>query len=181
MSLTRQQRFEALAADVAGPVLRYALRRTDPSTAEDVLAETLLVAWRRIDDVPDRAELPWCYAVARNNLANAARSARRQRNLVARIVRLDRPTEATSPVELPDPQLHRALAQLRPDDQELIRLWAWEDLAPSEIAAVLNVSANAVSIRLHRARRQLAAILTDERGKDGSSAGQELDETGGTR
>jgi RNA polymerase sigma-70 factor, ECF subfamily len=185
MSLTRQQRFETLAAEVAGPVLRYALRRTDPDTAEDVLADTLLVAWRRIDDVPDGAELPWCYAVARNQLANAARSAKRQRNLIARIVRLDRPDEATSAAELPDPALHAALQQLRPEDQELLRLSAWEDLAPAEIATVLGVSPNAVSIRLHRARKRLAEILSGEQGgeqgKDGPPAGQELDETGGTR
>ncbi len=177
MSLTRRQRFEAVAADVADSVLRYALRRTDPQTAEDVLAETLLVVWRRIDDVPTGGELPWCYAVARNHLANAARSARRRDNLVARIIRLDPPSAAEAAPELPDPQLHEALATLRPEDQELLRLSAWEGLTPAEIAAVLGTSANAVSIRLHRARQKLAAVLG--RGKDGEPAGQEADGRGG--
>jgi RNA polymerase sigma-70 factor (ECF subfamily) len=52
-----------------------------------------------------------------------------------------------------------ALARLRPDDAEVLRLWAWEDLAPSDIATVLDVTPNAVSIRLHRARQRLAEEL----------------------
>ncbi len=62
-------RFEALAAEVVEPVRRFLARRTDPDTAEDVLAETLLVCWRRLDQVPEPA-LPWVYGVARNCLAN---------------------------------------------------------------------------------------------------------------
>ena len=153
-------RFEAVAAAVADPVHRYALRRTDAETAKEVLADTLLVLWRRLDDVPAEAELPWCYAVARRCLANADRAARRQQGLLARIVRLDppRPAEPHEP-DPPDAELHRALAQLPELDRELVRLWAWEDLAPREIAAVTGLTANAVSIRLHRARGRLAELL----------------------
>jgi len=168
-------RFESVAAAVADPVHRYALRRTDPETAREVLTDTLLVLWRRLDDVPPEAELPWCYAVARRCLANADRAARRRQGLLARIVRLD-PPAAAEPQEpdLPDPQLHRALAQLPELDRELVRLWAWEDLAPREIAAVTGLTANAVSIRLHRARGRLADLLGAERapGKGGPTAGQ---------
>jgi RNA polymerase sigma-70 factor (ECF subfamily) len=76
--------------------------------------------------------------------------------------------------DLPDPDLQRALAALRREDRELLRLWAWEDLTPGEIAAVLGVTANAVSIRLHRAKARLAARLAEgaER-KDGGPDGQE--------
>ena len=91
MSLAKQQRFENLSALVSGPVFSYALRRTDPDTAEDVLSETLLVVWRRLDDVPADAPLPWCLVVARNQLLNATRSAKRQRNLIARIVHVGCP------------------------------------------------------------------------------------------
>ena len=38
-------------------------------------------------------------------------------------------------------------------------LWAWEELAPREIATVTGLTANAVSIRLHRAKKRLAAEL----------------------
>ena len=179
MTSQRAERFEVLAAEVAPAVLRYAMRRTDPQTAEDVLAETLLVAWRRLDDVPEGSELPWCYGVARRQLANAERSARRQRSLVARIVRLERPQAATLD-EPPDPVLHAAMAKLRADDQELLRLWAWEDLTPPQIAEVLGTTANAVSIRLHRARGRLARLLEVDR-KEIDAGGHDAAEKGGHR
>jgi RNA polymerase sigma-70 factor (ECF subfamily) len=175
MSGDRSARFEALAAEIADPVHRYARRRTDPETAKEVLADTLLVLWRRVDEVPPEAELAWCYAVARRCLANAERSARRQQGLLARIVRVDPPVP-TQPQEpdLPDAELQRALAQLSELDRELVRLWAWEDLAPREIAGVTGLTANAVSIRLHRARGRLAELLVAERSarKDIPTGGQ---------
>jgi RNA polymerase sigma-70 factor (ECF subfamily) len=159
VTLTRQQRFEAIAAEVAEPVLRYALRRTDAHTADDVLAETLLVAWRRLEGIPADGALPWCYGVARNCLANLARSARRQQNLVERLVLFAPPTEVAEAAELPDPRVHQALVKLRDQDRELLRLSAWEDLMPHEIAIVLGISASTVSVRLHRARQRLATVL----------------------
>jgi RNA polymerase sigma-70 factor (ECF subfamily) len=100
--------------------------------------------------------------VAKKSLANLNRGSRRQRNLVARIVRLDPPTDVVDTPELPDAQVHRALSTLRAEDQELLRLSAWEDLTPSEIAIVLGLTPNAVRIRLHRARGRFAAALDSE-------------------
>ena len=71
------ERFVTLYERHASLVLAYARRRIGADDAEDVLAETFLVAWRRRDDVPDDA-LPWLYAVAGNVLRNRARSARRR-------------------------------------------------------------------------------------------------------
>ena len=156
---TRQQLFEEIAAEVADPIRRYALRRADPDTADDVLAETLLVVWRRLDEVPPDGRLPWSYAVAGNVLSNIRRGRKRQHNLVERIVALDPPAATVDAPELPDPAVHRALALLRADDQELLRLWAWEQLAPAEIASVLGLTPNAVRIRLHRARGRFAEAL----------------------
>src|SRR4029450_2647016 len=59
------------------PVVRaYARRRAAPDAAQDVVADTFLVAWRRLEDVPEDA-LPWLYGVARRVLANQRRSAAR--------------------------------------------------------------------------------------------------------
>ena len=88
----RQARFEALAPGLIDPLRRFLARRTDAATADDVLADTLLVCWRRLDDVPDAA-LPWAYGVARNCLANAQRSGRRQERLAAKIAVVDPPAE----------------------------------------------------------------------------------------
>ena len=157
---TRRERFEAVAALVTEPVRRFLARRTDGETADDALAETLLVCWRRLDDVPAGDEaLPWAYAVARNALANAERSQRRQRRLAYRITVVDPPSEAAPEPESGENRVTEALALLRPDEAELLRLWAWEQLSPGEIATVLDLTPNAVSIRLHRARGKLKEIL----------------------
>ncbi|MEO7229495.1 MAG: sigma-70 region 4 domain-containing protein, partial [Candidatus Limnocylindrales bacterium] len=65
-----------------------------------------------------------------------------------------------------------ALARLRPGDQEVLRLVAWEDLDHAQIATVLGITANAVAIRLHRARQRFATTLAEvesERGLKGSA------------
>lgn len=159
----RVTRFEHLVALVGEPLRRYALRRLDPAAADDALAEALLVLWRRLDDVPPGAELPWSYGVVRNCVANEARAARRRTGLLVRLA--GQPADpAVEPAALDrDPTLAAALARLRPAEQELLRLWAWEDLSPTDIAVVLGTTPNAVSIRLHRARRRLADLLGEER------------------
>lgn len=158
-------------AEVGEPLRRYVARRIDAETAHDVLADAFLVIWRRLEDVPEDAPLPWCYSVARNCLANEQRSARRRRGLVARVVSTSPPTTVDTTPEQPDPELHAALDRLRPDDRELLTLWAWDDLRPSEIAAVLGISVNAVNIRMHRARRRLGELLADPAGKSSGRSG----------
>ncbi len=184
----RRARFEAVIGEVGEPLRRYLVRRADPETVQDALAEAFLVIWRRLDDVPTGAVLPWCYSVARNCLANEQRSARRQRSLVARVARLSpSPGQYTTP-DPPDPELHEALARLGKQDRDLLTLWAWEDLRPAEIAIVLDITANAVNIRLHRARRRLGDLLSTggpespgaEPDTDGSRTGGDHDRRSGT-
>lgn len=150
----RRAHFEALAPPLMEPLRRFLARRTDPATADDVLADTLLVCWRRLDEIPPEA-LPWAYGVARHCLANAERGVRRQERVAAKIAVVDPPVEAAPPGGARDDAVTDALAALRPDDAELLRLWAWEQLTPTEIATVLDVTPNAVAIRLHRARGKL--------------------------
>jgi RNA polymerase sigma-70 factor, ECF subfamily len=76
-------RFEALFRENADTVLAYATRRSDPDTAQEIVADTFAVAWRRLDVVPDPA-LPWLLGVARNVLANERRSRRRAEALMLR-------------------------------------------------------------------------------------------------
>lgn len=170
----RAARMERLAAAVYEPLQRYLRRRTDPETAADVLADSLLVLWQRLDDVPPDAELPWSYGVARRCLANAERARRRQLRLVDRLAG-ERVVVPGPPGEGGDERLDAALAGLREDDRELLRLWAWEQLEAREIAAVLGITANAAAIRLHRARNRLATLLgrTGDPGKSGQPGGQE--------
>ena len=168
----RRARFDELAPGLIEPLRRFLVRRTDPATADDVLADTLLVCWRRLDDVPEEA-LPWAYGVARNCLANAERGVRRQERVAARIAVVDPPAEVSTSGGERDNAVTEAMAALRPEDAELLRLWAWEQLTPAEIATVLDVTANAVSIRLHRARGKLKDELRKIEGAPGHEESME--------
>ena len=105
-------RHERLYREHADAVYRYALRR-DPGGAEDLVAEVFLVAWRRLDDVPAEAELPWLLGVARRAHANQRRSTGRQRALRDRLARQPEPQADDHPNLLQtDAAIHQALACL---------------------------------------------------------------------
>lgn len=159
----RRRRLDELVAEVYVPLQRYLRRRADVGTAEEALSDALLVLWRRLDDVPAEARLPWCYGVARRCLANAVRAEQRRLRLVERLSAVP----VTEPPE--DHRLAEALASCSDDDRELLRLWAWEELPPREIAVVLGVTPNAVSIRLHRALGRLRTRM--DVGKKATAAG----------
>ncbi|GIG89511.1 RNA polymerase sigma factor [Plantactinospora endophytica] len=151
-------RFETLYRACYQDLLAFALRRCDrPEAAADVVADTFLVAWRRIDEIPTDQGRLWLFGVARNMLANHHRSVRRRADLAARLRQELARTEVVAP-EVPD-DVGRAFRSLSEADQELLRLVAWEGLAADELAVVLDCSANAARIRLHRARRRFAAAL----------------------
>lgn len=176
----RARRFEAVAGDVYEPLQRYLRRRASAADAADVLSESLLTVWRRLDDVPTDDPLPWCYGVARRCLANHRRGDDRRRGLDERIAAHRLPDHGGDPqarIERLDPALDDALRQLTLAEQEIVRLWAWEHLEPREIALVLDQTPNAVSVALSRARRKLAARLTesDTPRQDPPAAGQERD------
>jgi RNA polymerase sigma-70 factor (ECF subfamily) len=163
MAAESHAQFEALVQQVGPAMLRYARRRTDPETAEDVVADALLVLWRRRSETPPDDATAWAIGVTRGCLANARRAARRQRNLAVRLAGfLTRATEGM-PVSPDDGGIHEALATLNPKDRELLTLWAWDDLRPSEIALVMGLTAETVSVRLHRAKKRLARALPAER------------------
>jgi len=161
----RRRRFEDVYAATHGPVLGYVLRRTDNSDdAADVIAETFLTAWRRLDDIPrgDEARL-WLYGVARRVLANHHRGARRRSALADRL-RADLAAAEQAPQftgELAD--IAVAFRGLPEADRELLALAGWEGLDAGQIATTLGCSRNAARIRLHRARRRLAGALARDR------------------
>lgn len=142
----------------------YCSRRLGVSEANDAVAEIFLVAWRKIDSLPAPAEQRmWLYGVARNVVRNAARSSRRRLRLIAKAETL-----RSNPGPGPDDQVVRraedrivlqAMATLKPDDREILRLRCWEDLSRTELAAVFGISAAAADMRLNRAQKRMAKAL----------------------
>jgi RNA polymerase sigma factor (sigma-70 family) len=145
----RRDRFEELFRATRHDLLAYALRRTrGHEDAADVLAETYLIAWRKLDSIPsgDEARL-WLYGVAAT---------------VERLAQELREHQAEAPPsrnELPR-ALGAALRSLPERQREVLLLTAWEGMTPREIAVVTRTPVNLVRVRLHRARAHLRRVLS---------------------
>jgi RNA polymerase sigma-70 factor (ECF subfamily) len=145
-------------------VLHYLLRRTDPDTAQDLVTETFLVAWRRWEAIPLHTS-GWLCAVARRLLANERKADRRRQTLVARLA-----SEPTTGPLTPEEQalggtgaVRAALSRLSEAEREVLMLAAWDRFRPADGAAVLGCSPQAYAVRLHRARNRLARMLDSDR------------------
>lgn len=160
MELERVRRFEALFAEHAQAVRAYALRRIDSSTADDIVSEVFVVAFRRLDEIPDEP-LPWLLATARRVLANHRRAAGRREALTVQLAALHASVWRDEGVG--EPELLGALARLSERDREVLLLVAWEDLDPASAAAALRCSKATFAVRLHRARRRLVAAVAQTR------------------
>jgi RNA polymerase sigma-70 factor (ECF subfamily) len=154
--VVRRDWIEDLYDRHAGDVLAYARRRTDDGTAEEIVVDVFVVAWKRSADVPETEPVLWLYGVARRLLANARRAGRRREALITALRGTARgETDARDE----DSPLLEALGALRPADREVLMLSAWEGLDARQIAAVLDRSEPAVHQRLHRARARLQTQL----------------------
>jgi RNA polymerase sigma-70 factor (ECF subfamily) len=159
--------FEQLYRDTRTDLLAYILRRSrNAEDAADVLAETYLIAWQKLEKVPqgERARL-WLFGIARNLLMKGASRSRSGNALVERLANELRSVE---PAHLPlenerRDALHAVLAALAVRDREILTMTAWEGLTPKQIAKVMGTSANVVRVRLHRARARLKRKLDPER------------------
>lgn len=169
-------RFGRLYRDQGRAILSYALTRVDdPGDAPDIVAETFLVAWRRLEEVPiGPRERLWLYGVARRVIANLHRSARRRTRLAERLAETLQTEIAAHPAPEGAPaEILEAMAELGEENRELLLLVSWEGLSPAEAGRVLGISALAARSRLHRARRRLRAVL-DEREAE-AKCGSKLD------
>jgi RNA polymerase sigma-70 factor (ECF subfamily) len=155
--IERSERFERLFAAHARHVFGYAARRA-PERADDVVAETFAVAWRRLDDVPADAEA-WLYGVARRVLAGQWRTQARQTALVSRLVEVA-PEPASDP-DVDHAELYAALDRLGESDREALLLTYWEGLPPERAARALGIRRDAFNQRVHRARERLRGLCEE--------------------
>jgi RNA polymerase sigma factor (sigma-70 family) len=157
-------RFEALYRSSYKAIFGYVLRRTDGDldAVADLVAEVFVVALRRQDAIPvPPQDRPWLYGVARRVLLDHQRRRSRRIRLEARL----RARAALSAARSGDdePSLLRvraAMEQLRPADREALQLVAWDGLSHAEAAQVLGCTANAVALRVHKAKARLRDILS---------------------
>lgn len=157
----RRAQFETLFREHHPAVRAYARRRVPAEVVDDIVSETFLVLWRRLDDAPE-AVLPWLLGVARNVVGTERRgSARRERLwLKAQTGHIDgvNPLESESI----DGDVLGALAALKERDREALTLVVWDGLTPTQAAAALGEPPARFRQRLHRAGRRLRAQLPAE-------------------
>ena len=151
------ERLEDLFRRHEPAVVAYVRRRASADVVDDIVAETFLVAWRRLDDVPDPA-LPWLLGVARRVLSTHRRGEKRRQQLGSRLA-------STQPSSLPvwsedgDGRAIGALAKLPEKDREALMLVAWEGLTPQQAASVLGEPPVRFRVRLHRAKQRIKSLL----------------------
>lgn len=148
-------------------IVAYARRRVPADQVDDVVSEVYTTAWRRRTDLdPGQPALPWLYGVAANAVRNLRRTDARRLRLVGRLEA--EPTERLrpDPSDRPGGELREAMQRLPFDDQEVLRLVAWEGLSHAEAGQLLGCSTNAVGIRIHRARQKLEHELNQLPGSE---------------
>ncbi len=150
--------FEDLFRTHAGAVHRYVARRCAATDVEDLTADVLLVAWRRRQDVPEGAELPWLYRTASYVLANHYRKRR-----PVPVEHLPEEPEDVDPADLAvaEDEVREVLAALSPRDRRILLLHAWEGCDGEQLAAVLGISRGGADAALSRARARLRAVWAE--------------------
>ncbi|MGI8713164.1 MAG: RNA polymerase sigma factor [Solirubrobacteraceae bacterium] len=159
IDVERRIHFDALFDRHYSAVRAYVARRSSSaSVVDDVLSETFLVSWRRIDSVPADG-LPWLLGVARRVLANQRRAEARRGALLELLASAPPRRPIVEPAGEVFGELGEAIAALSAREREALLLVAWEGLDPQRAARVVGCPPTAFRARLYRARRQLAARL----------------------
>lgn len=148
--------FEANAANL----LTYLERRIGADDAPDLLGETMVVAWRRVRELPEDPERArmWLFGIARGTLLNHARGQRRRWALADRI-RLQVRESATAPAADEGAEVRDAIDRLDPELAELIRLVHWERMSIADAAELAGIPASTARGRYQRAKEALRATL----------------------
>lgn len=168
-SLTDPECFGTLVRKHAPAIQRYVTRRIGRAAAEDVVAETFLVAFRQRGSYTDdgRDCLPWLYGIATRLAHRHWRSETKQLRLLARTGEdpvtepfTDRVDAAVVAGAL-KPRLASALARLPASQRDALLLLVWADLSYEQIAKATGAPLGTVQSRISRARRHLRRQLAD--------------------
>ncbi len=162
MGSTEEVRFARLVHEHSAAVGNYLRRRLYPLTPgdlDDLVEETMLVVWRRLDQVPDDAELPWMLGVARNVLRNARRSKNR-RSAFEATLRSSSTDPSAEEFVVADVSVREALAAMGDDDREILLLNAWDGLDTHALGVHFVISTNAAAVRLSRAQARFRELLS---------------------
>lgn len=144
----------------AGDVLRFLQRRVGADDAADLLGDTMVIAWRRVSDLPADPEgaRMWIFGLARGSLLNYSRGERRRLALADR-VRAEMTVAATAPAADEGNEVRDAIAQLKPELREIVELVHWEGFSLTQAAQLVGIPAPTARGRYARAKDELRIVL----------------------
>lgn len=162
----REQRLLDIHDAAYVDLLRFVRRRVHPTHAEDVVGEVMLVAWRRLDDVPAdlSAARAWLFGVARKTLQNARRREDKHDAVAVRLAEVRHgPADAGHHPDLITCRADVAAAWplLSATDQEAIALSVLDELTGPEAAAVL-AAAGDRAVMVHGASAAQSLLAADQ-------------------
>lgn len=163
--MTDEERFTLIFETHYVRVSAYVRRRVPPSSVADIVADTFLAAWRRLEQLDDHP-LPWLYRAASLEISRQRRTVQRDQRLWELAAAAPwQMLEGRDPADLAATRAEwkAGFAALAEPDREVLRLVAWEDLETSDAARALGCSVTAFRVRLHRARRRLSALADPPR------------------
>jgi RNA polymerase sigma-70 factor, ECF subfamily len=191
---SKRKEFERLVLDAVPSLFRVALRLTsNRATAEDLVQETLLRAYKSFDhvEIRDFGLRPWLFKILHHLFFNERTAEKRHHVLAAE------PTWELMADQHPDPwpeidlahlnweqfdeEIKHGVEALAPEYRIVLLLWALEQMNYKEIAAVCNIPEGTVMSRLFRARKELAVKLAgyaqSHHLRQNGSAGHRIDHT----
>lgn len=159
--------FDRYVSDIS----RFLLRRAGQNAAEDLVAETFIIAFRIRGnfDLTAKNARPWLYGIATNVLRHHFRAEGRarqaQEHLQARMAVDDLGDEWTPEADERteflrlQPLLDAALGELDPDWRDALLLFAYADMTYEEISQALVIPIGTVRSRISRSRARLRELL----------------------
>ncbi|MDF2507450.1 MAG: polymerase sigma factor [Microbacterium sp.] len=161
ISITRKKRLlTTILRESKGDLLRYLHRRVGSDDAPDLFGETLLIAWRRVEDLPEDATQArmWLFGLARGTLRNHTRGQRRRSALVDK-VRAHMPATAAAPPADEGGDVRDALERLKPELAEIVQLVHWDGFTIGQAADIVGIPAATARSRYARAKEDLRIAL----------------------
>ena len=144
----------------ADDLLRYFRRRVGDDDAPDLLADTLMTAWRRAPVLPQDPEQAraWLFGIAHRMLLNHRRGVRRRNRLGDRVRTA---LALTDPAPAADAglEVRDAIAALDSRHAEIVRLVHWEGFTLAQVADILDQPASTVRNHYQQAKRHLREAL----------------------
>lgn len=156
-----QHEFVQLFRPFLPKVSSYLNRRVPGQDVEDLASKVFEIAWAKRDKCPEGFELAWLYRVCGNVVSNYRRKASSSWRL-GELIDSDGSAPSAEDLAIANLSMRAAFEALASKDRQILSLFAFDGLTVAEIGTALNLSPNAATQRLKRARAKLAVELEKE-------------------